>query len=96
MIDLIGGGSSGGSGSSPSIGRANRTEPRTLETRTRTEPEPNYPNQQLIPLATHLNLKSQLREERMARRRAEDERDQLKRTLADVLQGLKDGEEGKE
>ncbi len=49
----------------------------------------------MVPLATFRKLKGQLREERRFRAQAEAERDQLKTTLGDVLQGIRDGEFGK-
>jgi hypothetical protein len=42
-----------------------------------------------VPLATFRKVKGQLREERRLRAQAEAERDQLKATLGDVLQGLR-------
>lgn len=48
----------------------------------------NVPN---VPLSTFTNLKAKYREEKRLRAIAEAERDQLKATLGEVLQGLKDG-----
>jgi hypothetical protein len=45
-----------------------------------------------VPLAKLLELKKQLREERRLRSQAEADRDAIRTTLANVLQGLKDGE----
>lgn len=48
-----------------------------------------------VPVATLLKLKRQLREERQLRTQAEAERDQLKATLRDVLDGVRNGEREK-
>jgi hypothetical protein len=44
-----------------------------------------------VSLASFLDLKSQLRQERQQRRQAEKERDDLKTTLANVLEGTRGG-----
>jgi hypothetical protein len=44
-----------------------------------------------VPLARFLDLKSRLREEHRLRVQAENDRDALKTTLSNVLEGLKNG-----
>jgi hypothetical protein len=57
--------------------------------------EPDVVNT-MVPLEVFRKVRAQRREERRQRIQAEDEREALKTTLANVLDGLRNGESGKE
>jgi hypothetical protein len=52
-------------------------------------------SQDVVPLAVHLNVKAQLRDERQRRKQAEATADKLQIALAEVLKGINEREEAR-